>query len=99
MASIPGVIFTGMAFLNPGSSSASIQIDVYSADGELTGNTSLVLGPGERISRLLSELVPSADGQVTGSIRVTSTRRIMAQQLFGDFGGTYLSAVPPRVIE
>ena len=99
VANIPGVLFTGLAFVNPNDSPASIQIDVYSATGEVTGTKSLVLDGGERISQLVSELIPSTDGQVTGSIRVTSTRRIYAQQLFGDFGGTYLSAVPPRVIE
>jgi len=97
VANIPGVLFTGLALFNPQDEAVSIQVDVYSNSGVLTGATTVDLGPGERISNLLSELIPVTDGQVTGSIRLTSTAGIYAQELFGDFQGTYLSAVPPKV--
>ncbi len=73
-------------------------IEVFSDSGEKTGETVLDLGAGQRISKLLPELIPESAGQARGYIVIRSTQGLIAQQLFGDFNLTLLSAVPPTVI-
>lgn len=92
-------IFTGLAIHNPDRTRrVEIIIEVYDGDGALTGTRVLDFGKNERRSRLLRELVPEIGMQQGGSIRIRSSHPIVAQQLFGDFQQTYLSAVPVQVI-
>ncbi len=99
VANIPGVIFTGLAFFNVGSQSAEVTVEVFTADGVRAGVTTLSLEPGRRIARTLAELVPESVGQVRGYVIVRSTQPLIAQELFGNFSQTLLSAVPPTVID
>lgn len=91
--------FTGLAFYNPGSRTASVQIQVYSADGVRTGQTTTSIGPGRRRSALVPELVRATAGQVRGYIKVTSSAPIVGQQLFGTNSLSLMSAVPPTVVQ
>ncbi|MBI4447239.1 MAG: hypothetical protein HY645_15210 [Acidobacteria bacterium] len=91
--------FTGLALYNPGTATAQVTIEVFSAGGVKTGERTLSLGAGERISQLLSELIPATSGQAGGYVIVRSTEPLIAQQLFGDMGLTLLSAVPPTVVQ
>jgi hypothetical protein len=52
-----------------------------------------------RVSRLLIEWMPATTGQMRGYVMVRSTQPLIAQQLFGDTGMNFLSAVPPAVIK
>ncbi len=70
-------------------------IEVFAKDGIKVGETSIELKAGHRISRLISELIPSIENLMGGSIRITSTRPIIGQQFFGDRSKNYLSSVPP----
>lgn len=88
-------LFTGLAFYNPATDSVSITVQVFSPEGEKTGETTLNLPGGGRISQLLSELVPSTVNQIRGYVLISSNRPLIAQQLFGD--GSFLAAVPPNV--
>jgi hypothetical protein len=92
--------FTGIALLNPNQQTVSVTLDVYAESGTKTGSTAspIVLGPGQRISRLLTELVPATAGQMRGFVMLRATQPIVGQQLFGDSGMSFLSAVPPRII-
>ncbi len=92
--------FTGLAFYNPNQLSTDITIDVYSENGVKTGQLAapIQLGPGMRVSRLLIEWMPATAGQMRGYVMVRSTQPLIAQQLFGDTGMNFLSAVPPAVI-
>jgi hypothetical protein len=90
--------FTGLAVLNPGTQTASITLDVYTSSGTKTGTAALTLGPGQRFSRLLTDLLPASAGQVGGYISLTSNVPIIAQELFGDGGLNFLSAVPPTIV-
>jgi photosystem II stability/assembly factor-like uncharacterized protein len=85
-------LFTGLAFHVPGTESATVSIQVYSADGENTGETQFVMPAGSRQSRLLTEFVPSTAGQIRGFVIVDSTQPLVAQELFA--GADAMSAVP-----
>ncbi len=93
------VFFTGLALFNAGAAAADVLIEVFDDSGQLTGSTSLVLTPGQRTSQLLPELVPASAGQQGGYVVLTSDQPIVAQQLFGTFSLSLLSAVPPTVVE
>ncbi|HSR51535.1 MAG TPA: sialidase family protein [Acidobacteriota bacterium] len=100
VANVPG-FFTGLAFFNPGDDPASLEIQVFSADGGLAGQATVDLPAGSRLARTVPELVPGTAGQAGGYIRLKSDAPLVAQQLFGAVGSEgirVLSAVPPTVI-
>jgi len=90
-------LFTGLAFYNTAVDTASVTVEVFSPEGEKTGEAELNLPAGGRTSQLLSELVPSTQGQIRGYVVVSSNRPLIAQQLFGD--GNFLAAVPPSMLQ
>ncbi len=92
--------FTGLAFHNPDFVLiANITIRVFNSDGVETGSSTLDLGPGQRRSFTLVERIPATGGQAGGYILVESNVPVVAQQLFGNFALTFLSAVPPTVFQ
>jgi hypothetical protein len=99
VADIPGLFFTGIALFNPGSSTASITVEVLSREGISKGKQSVDLLPGHRLDEVLSQFIPEAQGQPDGYILLTSSEPIIAQELFGSVALTLLSAVPPFVLE
>ncbi|HSR52597.1 MAG TPA: penicillin acylase family protein [Acidobacteriota bacterium] len=95
VANLEGLFFTGLAFHNPSEADAAeIQIRVLSSQGQPTGQGSLSLAPGQRLSQTLTELIPATQGQQGGLILIDSDRPIVAQALFGTNTLTLLSAVP-----
>jgi len=90
-------LFTGLAFYNPGTDTASVTVEVFSPEGEMTGEANLNIPAAGRMSQLLSELVPTTQNQIGGYVLITSTKPLIAQQLFGD--GSFLAAVPPSVLQ
>ncbi|MEJ2080065.1 MAG: SBBP repeat-containing protein [Acidobacteriota bacterium] len=92
-------LYTGLAFYNTSASTTDITIEVFDLDGNRTAITEepIRLARFQRVSQLLHELLPATAGQVRGYIVVRSTQPIVGQQLFGDWAGTALSAVPPTV--
>ncbi len=105
VASIPGVLFTGLAFFNPetnpAAAAARITIEIFRANGQLAGRAERDLPPGARLSNLVEELVPASSGQAGGYIRITSSRPIIGQVLFGSVqnGAIRLfSAVPATAL-
>jgi hypothetical protein len=102
VANVPG-FFTGLAFYNPGAAAAEIEIEVISATGESVGNATRQLPAGQRLSRLVDQLVTDSAGQAGGYVRIRSDQPIVAQLLFGTVksGGqiTLFSAVPPTVVQ
>ena len=100
--------FTGLALYFPGtgapspqgtgSEEATVTIEVFGSDGQLTGMGQLGLDVGDRTSRTLVELVPESAGQAGGYIVVTSDRPIIGQELFGTLNLSLQSAVPPTAV-
>ncbi len=79
--------FTGVAMLNPGALLADVKVLVLDPQGNVLGSFSSVLRPGERISKLITELVSASDGQPRGVIWVKSSLPIYLTSLFGTLDG------------
>ena len=109
VANIAG-FFTGLAFFYPGPiqgatqgqvPDAEITIQVFRPGGEMVGESLRTLAVGERLSKLVAQLVEEAVNLGGGYVRIFSTQPIIGQMLFGVVGpeGIQLfSAVPPTVI-
>lgn len=89
-------IYTGLTLLNPGSDPALVSIEVFDADGTLTGTAFAELDPGEKRARLLPEWIPSLSYQVEGFVRVRTNRPVIGFELFGSAAN--LAAVPQQVV-
>jgi hypothetical protein len=89
--------FTGLAVLNPGQLAANVQTVVLTKTGEVVGNSSTVLQPGQRISQLIDQLVPEAQGQSGGLIFLNSDVPVYASSLFGSSDGLVLANIPPQL--
>ncbi len=87
--------FTGIALFNPNPEDALVEILVIGSDGLPTGQVEFVLKAGERLSRVLPQLIPESAGQVGGYVVVQSSLLLIGQELFGNNRLDYLSAVPP----
>ncbi len=88
--------WTGVALVNPGQSSATVEIFAIAQDGKLIGSAGFVIPAGGRTSKLLSELVPqtqlrSADG---GFVLVRSSVPLYGLSLFFTRDLRILSIVP-----
>jgi hypothetical protein len=58
----------------------------------------LTLLPGEKIAKILHELVPAAAGQSGGYIRIVSDQPVLSFSLFSGNNGLSMSAIPPQNI-
>ncbi|RPI21617.1 MAG: hypothetical protein EHM61_24320, partial [Acidobacteria bacterium] len=85
-------LFTGLALYVPGAETAAVTIEVYSADGHKTGEAQFEMPGRTRMARLLTELMPSTEGQIRGFVVIRSSQPIIAQELFA--GADSMSAVP-----
>ncbi len=96
ISSLP-TVFTGFAFFNPGEETAEVTIEAFDPDGEPVAEKTLILDPGERIARTLTDpdIWPGFADQSGGYIRIQSDQPIAGQQLFGDRSLRYMAAVPP----
>ncbi|MFZ0428512.1 MAG: penicillin acylase family protein [Acidobacteriota bacterium] len=90
-----GEFFTGLALFNPDAETATIQVQVFDAGGELQGEGELLLEPGARLSDTLSNLVPAVGEMSGGYIVIDSNRPIVGQEIFGTSDLRLQSAVPP----
>ncbi|HRV07196.1 MAG TPA: Ig-like domain-containing protein [Acidobacteriota bacterium] len=88
-------MFTGLAVLNPLEEPISVDVLVFDESGRQVRATSFVLDPGSRRVGLLSD--PEFFGpdfeQVTGHLRVLSSRPAVSYAIFGDHKGEYLSTI------
>ena len=90
-------VFTGFAFYNPGEETATVLIEAIGTDGEKVAEKTLILDPGERIARTLTDpdIWPAFPIQSGGYIKIQSDQPIAGQQLFGDRALRYMAAIPP----
>ncbi len=86
--------FTGVAALNAGSLAAQVRIVAVRPDGSRLGSFSTTLLPGQRISRLIDQMIPEAAGQAGGLIFARSDQPVYLTSLFGS--GTVLANIPPQ---
>ncbi len=88
--------FTGVALLNSGTLAADVRMVALNTGGELLGTFDAVLLPGQRISRMVTDLIPEADGQAGGLLLIRSNVPIFASSLFGTDQGSVLSNIPAQ---
>lgn len=75
--------FTGVAVLNPGSLAVNLRIMAMRSSGTALGIFDTVLQPGQRLSSLIQQLIPQAQGQAGGLIWIKSDRPVYSTELFG----------------
>ncbi len=75
--------FTGLALLNPGSLTANFRVLAFTSDGEQLGSFEGILQPSQRISKLITELIPATDGLTAGYFVVLSEQALYMTSLFG----------------
>lgn len=90
-----GSFFTGLGMMNPDrNASAEILVEVYGSEGVKTGEGKVTLGPGERLSKLVKELVPQSAAQVGGYVVLSSPSEFVSFMLFATDSLSVLSALP-----
>ena len=89
--------FTGVALLNPGQLAANIRILAMGPGGasDILGSFDSVLRPGERISKLITELVENSTDKGAGFMFLRSNLPIYSSSLFGS--ATVLANIPPQI--
>ena len=90
--------YTGLALYNPGQESSDVRISVFKEDESMSGETSLALPGGHRLSKLLYQVVKESADQVGGYIIIRSTLPLISQALFSDWQDM-LAAIPPTVLK
>lgn len=90
--------WTGLAFQNPNPTAATVQIQVYSPTGNLTGQGSATLAAGGRLSKQLVELIPGFLPQLGGHVHVLSSLPVTMLEIFGNGRLDFLTTVTASVI-
>ena len=91
--------FTGAAFLSNNSNALEVKVEVFGADGKLTGENTVRLESRQKMAKIVRELVPEALGQTGGYVRVTAKLADSELEIpvglfgFGLFGTTELSSL------
>jgi hypothetical protein len=91
--------FTGVALINPNPVAVTTSLEVFKADGVSVGSASIPLQPGEKIAKLLFELITGTAGQTGGFVRIRSSLPLVSFSLFGTSDGKSLSAIPPQNVQ
>lgn len=90
--------FTGLAILNAGQLIANVRILAADVDGNLLGTHTTALSAGERLVKLITELIPEAAGQAGGFIWIKSDLPVYVTSLFGTNDTRILANIPPQPI-
>ena len=86
--------FTGVAVVNPGESVAEVEFTAMLADGTRIGKAVVELEPGERLSRLLQDLIPAVFEQASGWLLMRSGAPVVVGSLVGTTTGLALIGMP-----
>ena len=92
-----GDFYTGVAALNPSSYPVNLRIIALSVTGEVLGTFDTVLAPGQRLSDLISNMIPGADDRGGGLILMRTNYPSIFVSLFGTFNGKTFANIPPPV--
>jgi len=91
--------FTGISVLNISPGSTSFSIFLHDKAGLEVGIFDNVLQPGEKFARRISDLFPSAVGQIGGYVVVTATEPIQAALIFGNQDMDFIASVPAHPLD
>ena len=92
-------MFSGIAVFNPNDEAVQVALRVFNAEGLGRGERQFVLGKNQRLSDILENLIPESAGLNGGYIILDASQGVVAQELFGNHGMDFLSAVLPVVQE
>ncbi len=93
--------FTEIALVNPGDSTATVALNLYTAEGELLTGTTLSIPAQQRLCKPLTEILSSIQGLrlTNGYIRLSSDVPVAAYSIFGANDLSMLSAIPGQTEE
>jgi hypothetical protein len=91
-------LFTGLAVLNPSTSSTTATIRIIDTAGKLLAEKKQQIGSEKKVSLLLREIMPEALGETSGTVWVESTVPLHALQIFGTWDLGLLSQIPAQPI-
>jgi hypothetical protein len=95
LAAIDSTYHTAMALLNPGGSTASVDVELWAQDGTMTRAATLNLAPGSRTSLYLDQVFPNLGSVLVSNIRIHSTLPLFAFSLIHDSGLNFMASMPP----
>ena len=93
-----GGFFTGFAAYNSSSAAANLRIMAFTEGGVELGLFDTVLGPGQRIAELITNIIPGAADQNGGYVWAESSQPLHFSSLFGSSNSTLLANVPPQPV-
>ena len=88
--------YTGLALLNTESVPVLISVEAFAPDGSSRDRAAFILGPGQRRSRLMSQILPNLGTQLGGYVRVSANRPVFALEVVGATKLTFLSNILPQ---
>ena len=91
----------GISILNPHPDAIHARLDLFAADGTLIETAWETIEAKRRIARVITEYFDSIYGkeQVSGYVRVTTSRPAASFSLFGSKDLSVLSAIPAQAIQ
>ena len=97
LATVEG-FFTGFAAYNSSSAASNLRIMAFTEGGVELGLFDTVLGPGQRIAELITDIIPEAKDQNGGYVWAESSQPLHFSSLFGSSNSTLLANVPPQPV-
>ena len=97
LATVDG-FFTGFAAYNSSSAASNLRIMAFTEGGVELGLFDTVLGPGQRIAELITNIIPGAADQNGGYVWAESSQPLHFSSLFGSSNATLLANVPPQPV-
>jgi hypothetical protein len=88
--------WTGLALLNPGNVDAQVGVYAITPSGSLIGKAAITVPAGQKVARLLSELLPQTQARTSdgGFVFVSSTVPLYGIELFFTRDSRFLANVP-----
>ncbi len=97
LATVEG-FFTGFAAYNSSSAASNLRVMAFTEGGAELGLFDTILGPGQRIAELITNIIPGAAGQNGGYVWAKSSRPLHFSSLFGSGDATVLANIPPQPV-
>ena len=97
LATVEG-FFTGFAAYNSSSAASNLRVMAFTEAGVELGLFDTVLGPGQRIAELLTNIMPGAAGQNGGYVWAEGSQPLHFSSLFGSSNSILLANVPPQPV-
>ena len=92
-------ISTGLTFLNPGSESATLLVELFSAQGASLGEVSITVGGSQRVIGLLQDFFSDLPDLSGGYIKVSSDQDIVGLEVFFADNLDFMTAVSAQPLD